>query len=524
MNAKKIITATLITILSLPFGENLGGTCFAQNNIGIGTLLPAPSAILDIDASPANNKGVLIPRMTANQRLAIVSPANSLLVFDTDSACFFYWNAVTISWKSLCNAGIGGNGLTGNTGSTGLMGITGNTGFAGLNGYTGSSGSVGATGSTGITGSIGTTGSIGITSSTGSTGSLGSTGITGSTGDLGSTGSTGNTGSTGSTGITGSTGDIGSKGSTGSTGSTGFTGSIGNTGSTGPVGCATANYIMKSNGTSATCTVAPIFEDAGGNVGIGTTSPNARLEIDGNSGTTIKIVDGNQGVNKVLTSDAAGQGSWQTPSGGGSCFSNWQLFTADGSFTVPAGVTKIKVTVWGGGGGGGWGGGAGPYNGGCGGAGGGYSEGIYTVLPASVYAVTIGLGGGASIAGGNTQFGSPALISATGGAGGGSIGCNGAAGGLGVDGYYNTTLGNGGGGGIDYPASTCPGTNGAGGGGSGGRGSGGGGGGGGVGGGDGGSWGSIGMNAKSYTGAGGGGGCAGVAGGNGAAGQVLVWW
>ncbi|HEY4797687.1 MAG TPA: hypothetical protein VII99_01305, partial [Bacteroidia bacterium] len=53
-----------------------------------------------------------------------------------------------------------------------------------------------------------------------------------------------------------------------------------------------------------------------GNVGIGTTAPGAKLEVDGTNNTTIKIVDGNQGANKVLTSDANGQGSWQTPTGG----------------------------------------------------------------------------------------------------------------------------------------------------------------------------------------------------------------
>ncbi len=50
-----------------------------------------------------------------------------------------------------------------------------------------------------------------------------------------------------------------------------------------------------------------------GNVGIGTASPAAKLDILG----AIKIVDGAQGAGKVLTSDAAGLASWQTQSGGG---------------------------------------------------------------------------------------------------------------------------------------------------------------------------------------------------------------
>ena len=51
-----------------------------------------------------------------------------------------------------------------------------------------------------------------------------------------------------------------------------------------------------------------------GNIGIGTTNPTTRLEV--NNGTTsgaIKIVDGTQGNGKVLMSDANGVGTWQTP-------------------------------------------------------------------------------------------------------------------------------------------------------------------------------------------------------------------
>ncbi|PZR29203.1 MAG: hypothetical protein DI535_04090 [Citrobacter freundii] len=59
----------------------------AQNNIGIGTTAPDASSKLEINSS---NSGLLIPRLTAAQRIAIASPANGLLVFDTDSAAFAY--------------------------------------------------------------------------------------------------------------------------------------------------------------------------------------------------------------------------------------------------------------------------------------------------------------------------------------------------------------------------------------------------------------------------------------------------
>ena len=106
-----------------------------------------------------------------------------------------------------------------------------------------------------------------------------------------------------------------------------------------------------------------------------------------------------------------------------------QLFTADGNFTVPGGITSIMLTGVAGGGGGG-----GAYGGSLGGGGGGSGTSIMAfrldVTPGDVYAVVIGGGGAGGIggdpgpsyagSGGNTTFGATLLI--LGGGGGGAKG------------------------------------------------------------------------------------------------------
>ena len=51
--------------------------------------------------------------------------------------------------------------------------------------------------------------------------------------------------------------------------------------------------------------------DASGNVGIGNSSPTAKLDVNGN----VKIVDGTEGAGKVLTSDANGNANWEVSNG-----------------------------------------------------------------------------------------------------------------------------------------------------------------------------------------------------------------
>ena len=74
---KKKLTVTLIFFISFSM----------YSQVGIGTETPNSSAILDISSL---NKGLLIPRMTDSQKNAISSPAQGLLIFQTNGTVGFY--------------------------------------------------------------------------------------------------------------------------------------------------------------------------------------------------------------------------------------------------------------------------------------------------------------------------------------------------------------------------------------------------------------------------------------------------
>lgn len=68
-----------------------------KGNVGIGTTKPDQSAVLDINSS---NKGLLMPRMSLQQRNSIQSPAKGLIVFQTDMLSGFYFFDGS-EWKPL---------------------------------------------------------------------------------------------------------------------------------------------------------------------------------------------------------------------------------------------------------------------------------------------------------------------------------------------------------------------------------------------------------------------------------------
>ncbi|MBI4946606.1 MAG: hypothetical protein HY840_09415, partial [Bacteroidetes bacterium] len=75
------------------------------------------SAMLDVSAT---DRGVLIPRMTQAQRIAIANPATSLLVYQTDGASGYYYNSGSPSspnWVALFTSATAGWSVTGNAGT-----------------------------------------------------------------------------------------------------------------------------------------------------------------------------------------------------------------------------------------------------------------------------------------------------------------------------------------------------------------------------------------------------------------------
>lgn len=195
------------------------------NNVGVGTTTPDSTAVLDVFST---SKGMLVPRLTTVQRNAIVSPAQGLLVYDTDLGCFYYFNSSVSQWISLCQAGPAGP-----AGPTGPQGVAGTQGVAGAQGPTGPQGPAGVAGSQGAQGIQGPTGPQGVA---GVAGAQGLQGIQGPTGPQGSVGPAGANGADGATGPQGVTGPQGIQGVQGATGPSGADGVAGATGATGPQG------------------------------------------------------------------------------------------------------------------------------------------------------------------------------------------------------------------------------------------------------------------------------------------------
>lgn len=162
------------------------------------------------------------------------------------------------------------------------------------------------------------------------------------------------------------------------------------------------------------------------NLGLLANNLNSSGQLDATDGLTGAVPAGNGGTG--LTSPGASGNvlqsngtAWVSAAIGSYSGPSSQSFGSSGTFTVPAGVTKVIVSVWAGGGGG-----QGARNPGFGGNGstGGFGKALITGLtPGATISVTVGSGGNGGNAvgtvgasGGTSSFGS--YISCTGGAGG----------------------------------------------------------------------------------------------------------
>ncbi|MCX6318755.1 MAG: hypothetical protein NTW29_15860 [Bacteroidetes bacterium] len=298
-------------------------------NVGIGTTTPNASAQLEISST---TKGILVPRMTQAQRTAISNPAQGLLVYQTDGVVGFYLN------RSSIPAAPNWSAITEGTNQW-IPGVTANS-IYNLN-----------------------TGNVGVGTN------APNYPFTVQTGGIG----------------------IAQQSPDGST-QIGFYTTNGNA-----YVQTHSNHDMNfstNNGTPQ------LTLKTTGNFGVGNSNPTNKLDVSGTFratgnaviGGTIQIQGGSPAAGRVLTSDASGQASWE-PLPSASSFQNLKEISLGGTtnWTVPAGVTKIWVEVWGSGGDGSSN--TFPEVGGGGGAG-AYASFFVTVTPGSTATVNITSGTG----------------------------------------------------------------------------------------------------------------------------------
>lgn len=211
-----------------------------EGTVGIGTSTPDSKAVLDVNST---TKGVLVPRMSTTERDAITSPTNGLLIYNTTTNQFNYYNGT--AWQPA----VGPQGPAGAQGPQGSPGAVGPQGPAGNNGAQGPAGPAGAVGPQGPAGAAGAQGAVG---------------------PAGPVGPQGAQGPQGSAGAVGPQGPAGAAGAQGPAGPQGPAGSL-------AAGTAAGNTTYW-NGTTWVLNSSNIYNN-GGNIGFGTTSPSAALHV-----------------------------------------------------------------------------------------------------------------------------------------------------------------------------------------------------------------------------------------------------
>ncbi|MFM2305948.1 MAG: hypothetical protein RLZZ367_617 [Bacteroidota bacterium] len=233
------------------------GGMIVEGTLGLGTALPDPNSILDMGNS---GKGIVMPKLTKAQRLAIQNPQKGLMVFDADSNTLFFHNGT--SWLNFPAIDQINNVITNISGANGTSllggilggGVTGPTGPAGEGyGSTSTTPTLIGTGTKILTTEAGQAWQVDdrvrvsnstnnymegvVTAYVGSLLTVNVTKVSGSgllsswrislVGDIGPTGPTGPAGTAGAAGPTGAAGAAGAAGATGPTGAAGAAGAAG---------------------------------------------------------------------------------------------------------------------------------------------------------------------------------------------------------------------------------------------------------------------------------------------------------
>ncbi len=324
------------------------------------------SALIDMKST---TKGMLAPRMTTAQRMAIAAPAMGLLVFDITTNTFWHHNGVT--WAELTNywyrsasdisninpgnVGIGtlnpsnyGHGGTNKILEIFNIDVTPNAQSQLILSNNGSVGSMGGItwASNVLTTPEKRTGFIGNEHEASSTIAAANTALTFFTNKAGVLSEKVRISKDGNVGI----------GTNAPNALLHLNSAINSLRIEGPTTIGSGGAAISVGGYGSLVIDKPGFvggrlivkED--GNVGIGNGYPTEKLDVSGK----IRIVDGSQGVNKVLTSDANGVGTWVTNTGvtpavfgsfgAGVNLDNTGNFYTTCSITLPVGKWIINST------------------------------------------------------------------------------------------------------------------------------------------------------------------------------------
>lgn len=104
MNRKRFLLAITMSLGMIPALLSAQPAADPDGDVVIGNDQVDPSAILDL---VANDKGMLVPRMTTAERDAIVAPAEGLLMYNTDDNTFYVWSSATgvAQWDAVITDG-----------------------------------------------------------------------------------------------------------------------------------------------------------------------------------------------------------------------------------------------------------------------------------------------------------------------------------------------------------------------------------------------------------------------------------